>query len=285
MKENTLKNTYDKETDMEEQSQEYSLNIKFVSMTKNRFFADDLSCKPREFHAFIFIEDGTASVNVNDKYFSVRKNDIMLIPSGSAACMLSRSDDFETRCCNFNAELNGTSLFRHCSPPYHCSLSEVPSVKPNLIKIEQYLGTGDVLSVLKAESHLMHMITDFLEAEPVIGKYNSTNSSDFSRRIRLYVENRISSKITVESMAAEMGYHPKYFTSLFKKHMGTTPAKYIKDARINKAKQLLVNSNINISDIAVLSGFSTQPKFANDFKKLVGMTASEYRAANRNTEN
>lgn len=268
-----------------EQSQEYSLKIKFVSMTKNRFFAKELACKPREFHAFIFVESGKASVTVNKRFFSVSKNDIMLIPSGSSAGMINRSEDFTTRCCNFNAELNGTSLFRHCAPPYHCSLNEVPSIKPNLIKIEQYLESGDILSVLKAESHLMRMITDFLEAVPVINKYSSTDSGEFARRISIYVENRISSKITVEEMAAEMGYHPKYFTVLFKKHMRMTPAKYIKDARINKAKQLLANSNISISDIAKLTGFSTQPKFANDFKKAVGKTASEYRAANHIIEN
>ena len=276
MKENSEKTPAGKQ-----QSAEYKLNINFVSMTRKRYFARSISRKPREYHAFIFIEQGTASVTINRRHFSVMKNDILLIPSGSTALILSCSDDFETHLCNFNAELNGDSVFRHYSPPYHCSINDVPSVKSHLIQIEKHLTSGEVIDILKAESHLMRMITEFLEAVPIINKYSSTDPTDFKKRIAMYTENRLSSGLTVGAMADEMGYHPKYFTALFKKHMGMTPSKYIKTAQLNKAKDLLINTTMSISDIAKMAGFSTQPKFANDFKRYVGMTASEYRASQR----
>lgn len=259
----------------------YSLKVKFVSMTENMFFANSLSPKNGEFHTFMFVESGTATIAVNSKLFSVAENDILLIPSSSSTELLTRDNNFSTHCCNFNAELNGTSLFRHCSPPYHCSLMDVPSIKTHLAKIEKCLESGELTDILKAEAYLICMITDFMESAPIINKYGFTDSAEFTRKIQTYIENRISSRISVEEMALTMGYHPKYFIVLFKKHIGVTPARYIKEARIKKAKFLLANSAMSISDIAKFVGFSTQPKFANDFKREVGCTATEYRMKQR----
>ena len=258
----------------------YSLKVKFVSMTENMFFANSLSPKNGEFHTFMFVESGTATIAVNSKLFSVAENDILLIPSSSSTELLTRDNDFSTHCCNFNAELNGTSLFRHCSPPYHCSLMDVPSIKTHLAKIEKCLESGELTDILKAEAYLICMITDFMESAPIINKYGFTDSAEFTRKIQTYIENRISSRISVEEMALTMGSIQNIYSSVQKAYRCYT-CKIHKEARIKKAKFLLANSAMSISDIAKFVGFSTQPKFANDFKREVGCTATEYRMKQR----
>ena len=258
--------------------QAHSLQIKFISMTTNKFFSNEFHKRDSSYHTFMFIKSGKASISVNGSLFSVSKNDVLLIPSGSDTILISKNDTFSTHCCNFNAELDGRSVFANFTPTYHYSGVDMPQAKNGFAAIEKYLRAENVINILKAESCITDMMIAFLESEP---RSFRTDEDEFSARVRKYIDDRLATKIRVKQMAEDMEYHPKYFISLFKKNMGDTPAHYIKSARIDRAKFLLSNTNISISEIAKLVGFSTQPKFANDFRQFVGCTASEYRDSER----
>ncbi len=66
------------------------------------------------------------------------------------------------------------------------------------------------------------------------------------------------------------------FSHMFKAAMGITPLEYITSIRIDKAKELLANSDYTISEIADKTGFSSQNYFTRVFKKHVGVPPKEY---------
>ena len=68
-----------------------------------------------------------------------------------------------------------------------------------------------------------------------------------------------------------------YFLKKFKSEVGTTPVNYLRRLRINQSKKLLINSEFNITQIACTVGFQSVHHFSNVFKKLVGMSPSEYK--------
>ena len=70
---------------------------------------------------------------------------------------------------------------------------------------------------------------------------------------------------------------PSYVGSIFKKIKNTSISKYITFLRINKAKELLSFTSIPIMEISEKVGYSNQYYFSASFKKVNGLTPTEYR--------
>lgn len=91
-----------------------------------------------------------------------------------------------------------------------------------------------------------------------------------------YIEENLSKDISLKKMAREVGLSPYYFCREFKKCTGKSPKKFIIYQRIEKAKELL-KKGFKITDIAINVGFNDLPNFNKQFKKIIGMTPTEYR--------
>ena len=68
----------------------------------------------------------------------------------------------------------------------------------------------------------------------------------------------------------------------FTRYYGISPISYLTHRRIEVCKNLLENTDHEISDIAHLAGFSSQSYLAQSFRKYCGMTAGEYRRSKKN---
>ena len=83
--------------------------------------------------------------------------------------------------------------------------------------------------------------------------------------------------LTVETLADLVGYTPYYFSRIFKEITGTNVSDFIKQVRLNKAKDLLKQDENRISDIPGMVGFINISHFYTVFKKEVGLTPAAYR--------
>lgn len=101
--------------------------------------------------------------------------------------------------------------------------------------------------------------------------------TSLSQKIINYIELYFSEEISVEKIAGHIHVHPSHLMRTFKKEMGTTITTYINNRRIEEAKELLTRSNLLITDISIMVGFSDPQYFSKVFKKLVSMTPKEYR--------
>jgi len=95
--------------------------------------------------------------------------------------------------------------------------------------------------------------------------------------VKDYIDEHFQEKITLEDMADYVGLSKYYLSYLFKKEEGTNFVSYINKKRIEKAKEYLRDTNNTVSQIYDLVGFSDQQYFSKTFKKIVGMTVTEYR--------
>ena len=64
---------------------------------------------------------------------------------------------------------------------------------------------------------------------------------------------------------------------MFKNATGQTPREYLINHRTKKARQLLMNTELSIVDVAYQSGFSSHAHFSTQFRRLVGTTPQAYR--------
>lgn len=72
---------------------------------------------------------------------------------------------------------------------------------------------------------------------------------------------------------------PNNFSQQFKHQFGISPVKYLTSIRIERAKKLLVETQMPVNEVAAQSGFSDISSFQRNFKNSVSVTPTQYRAA------
>ena len=92
-----------------------------------------------------------------------------------------------------------------------------------------------------------------------------------------YIYSHQHDRITVQTLAREIGLHPSYLSRLFREQMHCTLHEYILKEKVESAKQMLQFSDRSFADIANLLAFSSQSHFTQVFSKFIGMTPRQYR--------
>lgn len=90
---------------------------------------------------------------------------------------------------------------------------------------------------------------------------------------------RFAGALTISEVATSVGVHPVHLAREFRRFKRCTIGEYVRQLRIEQACHQLHNPEEPLAAIAAGAGFSDQSHFCRTFKRLVGMTPSEYRAA------
>lgn len=88
----------------------------------------------------------------------------------------------------------------------------------------------------------------------------------------------MSDEISLNTIAAEVGMGPSYFSSIFSKEMGKTFVEYLTEIRMDRAKELLMCSSMKTSEIGYEVGYKDPHYFSYIFKKTQNCTPKEFRA-------
>lgn len=96
-------------------------------------------------------------------------------------------------------------------------------------------------------------------------------------RVLVFVEENLAVDLNLFTLAGVAGMSPYYFCRSFKQSTGITPHRYVLQRRMELAKRLLEQRSGYLAEIAQQVGFADQSQFARVFRKIVGMTPSEYR--------
>lgn len=106
-------------------------------------------------------------------------------------------------------------------------------------------------------------------------------SSGAMRRVREYIEAHIGDSIELAALAAVAGLSMFHFARQFKESTGVTPHSYLVRRRIERAQQMLAESDLSLSEIAFRTGFSDQSHLTRHFRQTVGVTPAELRRLRR----
>ncbi|ACD22935.1 response regulator [Clostridium botulinum] len=96
-----------------------------------------------------------------------------------------------------------------------------------------------------------------------------------------YIHNNFDEKVSLEQMASICNLSPCYFSKVFKKAVGVNFVSYVNDTKINKAKELLENTDIPVLNVALDLGFDDCGYFIRVFKKSQGVTPKKYREVHK----
>lgn len=92
-----------------------------------------------------------------------------------------------------------------------------------------------------------------------------------------WMRDNLDSAHTVDSLAARANMSSRTFARRFQEQTGTTPLQWLLMARIDRARELLEESDTSIDQTAFLSGFGSAVTFRARFRRVVGLTPTEYR--------
>lgn len=109
--------------------------------------------------------------------------------------------------------------------------------------------------------------------------FQQQHSSE-TRPIRLareYMQRHYSEPITLEKVCEEVGFSVSYFSALFKKETGESFVRHLTRIRMEKAKELLSQTNLPVSQICVRVGYNDQKHFNQIFKKETDLSPGQYR--------
>ena len=98
------------------------------------------------------------------------------------------------------------------------------------------------------------------------------------KRALKFIEENLNKKITLKTITRYCCIGRSRFCEIFKKEIGLSFKAYLRRKKIEKAKKLLKNESFSIKQISYILGYKSVPIFCHDFKRLTGLSPSEYRA-------
>jgi AraC-like DNA-binding protein len=101
------------------------------------------------------------------------------------------------------------------------------------------------------------------------------------QRVREYVEEHLSENIELETLADIAGLSKWHFARAFKESVGTPPHFYLVQRRLERAQQLLAETDLPLAQIALKIGFSDQSHFSRRFRTVLGLTPRSFRRSKR----
>lgn len=105
-----------------------------------------------------------------------------------------------------------------------------------------------------------------------------TSEPPIIRRAKEYIQQHQADDISLGQVARAVNTSTFYFCKMFKKYTGINFTDYLSRVRIEKSKNLLLNPNLRVSEIAFEVGFQSLTHFNRVFKKILGQSPTEYRA-------
>lgn len=87
--------------------------------------------------------------------------------------------------------------------------------------------------------------------------------------------------VTLGEMARSVNLTPEHLCRVFKSHTGTSPARYFKRLKLQRAKELLETTCLRVKEIATAAGMTDQSHFVRDFELEFGLTPVRYRMLHR----
>lgn len=133
----------------------------------------------------------------------------------------------------------------------------------------------DSLTNVLAVNLLRHHAT----TQPQLETYEGGLPPRQLRQVLDYIDAHFEQQIKLENLAQLLGMSQFHFSRLFKQSLGSSPYQYLIQQRVERAKQLLKQTDQPIVEIALACGFNSHSHLSKTFRQIIGVTPKAYRVS------
>ena len=144
---------------------------------------------------------------------------------------------------------------------------------------EQELISAVEDAIRQVSSPVPHVARPRAEAPTLKEEVDDVRTAVIRAEMYAFIENHYREDISMQDAAAALRYSDAYFCKLFKQCFKVNFSTYLNEFRVQKARQLMTDTRLNLKDISAACGYSDANYFTKVFKRITGKTPSEYRLA------
>ena len=227
-------------------------------------------------HQFLFTEKGRGILLVNNKRYTLGKNSLLYLPPALPHEYFPEDDAWDTCWMVFRGEMLTALMenmgFQQEIIAEHAELTAFKKLYHRLSGLAaDNLHNSQTCSLLIYQSILL---ARDLFSEQHTGDHTGSLIVD---RAVAYIHAHCDADISLHELSALSDVSPQYFGRLFRKRLNMRPMEYIARIKISKAKIMLLNSELPVSEIAAQLGFTSPTYFGIVFKKYESISPSEFR--------
>lgn len=238
--------------------------------------------------------EGTYSMECNDIPFSLRVNDIIIICPGVLHHLYAhhgRRIIFQVDLSMIQSFGEYDSLFSILQPAIVISPEDFPRIHAETVSLmkqiyDEYFGNAPLknVSIVQKFLEMLVMVARSYTANPDrFAGIRPTKQQEYTEKfmsICTYLTQHCTEDLTLEEVADMAGFSKYHFSRLFKEFAGMSFYKYLNTRRISYSEKLLLDPDINVTEVAIRSGFNSISAFMRMFKIVRGCTPTQFRNLN-----
>lgn len=233
-------------------------------------------------YIFLYCIWGRGFVKIKDRSFTVNANQYVVLPKDTPLSYGAAEDDpWSIYWVKFGGD-KGKIFAR--------GMSEPTTAQPSIYsRVEQRIELFEsIYAVLCGEPSLERLnyaniaFAHFIASFRFIDLFRAVNDQPrhvegMVNRVTLYMKENIERHLTIKEIAQYAGYSESYFYRQFVRQTSLSPINYFLHLKINAAAVYLLKTSMTISQIAAKLGFGSAEYFSRMFKRIVGISATEFR--------
>lgn len=255
----------------------------YITWAGHRICTSEHKVGPRILNNYkiVFIIKGRGTLVQEDRIFYLRPGDVfVLFPEVKHFYYADPGDPWELMWVSFNGNVC-REIIRSIN-----LIPEAPVIVDAfsqrlvelLKKIINNLGNENEPHALKSTGYLYLLFSEMLEISTQNNEIISKNKKeDIIEKALAFIELNYYNCINVDVLCKHVNYSRSYFSRLFKEEVRQSIPDYINNVRIQKARLMLKNTDLNINGIAKSVGFDDQFYFSKIFKKVTGLAPASYK--------
>ena len=203
-----------------------------------------------EFNRLYFIRSGQGMVRIGDREFYPVADDLVLLPAHVRQSFCCTGPDTYTKYwCRFTCPAGELDLFNLISLPTVLRSPRPEEFELRFATLVAAFSGTDLLSHLRAQAALWELIASLVELAGIKEFLPHAAEDPRLRPVLRFVDENLSSPITLAELAARAGLQETYFVGYFKKHQGLPPMRWVQARRMERAREYLTTSDLLVGEV------------------------------------
>lgn len=240
-----------------------------------------------EEHILILCMEGEGWFEIDRQRGAVRQHEALLIPRGAAHIYGANEDDpWSIHWVHFTG--TSSDYYAHLLPPGAHTLAVAPETVKTVIALfrecyDSFLGSFVLQQMIYTAETLHHLLGCVFFNNRAFSPTLRTSQFHSTRATLEYLRQNLDQRLSLDDMAEHARLSKSHFLRLFKEQTGYSPVDYFIHLKLQHACMLLSITRQTVREISLAVGYEDPYYFSRIFKKVVGVSPSQYREAPETT--